>query len=57
MASGFNFMLICDILSGSISGIVNEVFTMISSVIGIYVNDRTNRIILKRGKDRESEGK
>ena len=33
-------MLICDIFSGSISGIVNEVFTMISSVIGIYVNDR-----------------
>ena len=33
-------MLICDIFSGSISGIVNEVFTMISSVIGICVNDR-----------------
>ena len=40
-------MLTYDVFSGSISGIVNEVFTMISSIIGIYVNDRTNGIIRK----------
>ena len=44
-------MLICDICSGSVSGIVNEVFTMISSVIGIFVNDRNKKIISKEDEN------
>ena len=41
-------MLTYDIFSGSISGIVNEAFTIISSIIGIYVNDRTSDVAQKK---------